>query len=340
MLSLQRTLSLGYLVQRPTRMVLIVVSIALGVATLVATRCLDDSLHQAAKGAVNPFATLADLLVVQRRRPASPPTSPTASRPPTWPVSADVEPLVMGRAALIDLNDQSVRLLGVKLFRRERSAPDAKRAPATTPGASKSTCRRSRTCPIAAGRGASARNPAVLGRGAGQALEACRTARPLPAAPRAGRRPEDGQSSGPSTSTGRPTCLEDESVFTDVYTAASIIYPQRSNYCTQLNLKLAPGARRAGAQGSAAVPQGPEGAGPGPDGRGQRGDDQRRHRGAGTRLLGRRLPGAAGRHVPRLQRPVGERGGAAPRHRHPALGRRPRAARSPGCSSARRRCWG
>ena len=64
MLSLQRTLSLGYLAQHPTRVVLVVVSIALGVGTLVATRSLDDILHKAAEKAVNPFATFADILVV------------------------------------------------------------------------------------------------------------------------------------------------------------------------------------------------------------------------------------------------------------------------------------
>ncbi len=44
--------------------------------------------------------------------------------------------------------------------------------------------------------------------------------------------------------TGPAKLLEDEAVFTDVYAAASIIYPQRSNYCTQLNLKLAPSGNR------------------------------------------------------------------------------------------------
>src|SRR5205823_1101390 len=63
MLSLHRTLSLRYLRQRSTRALLIVASIALGVATLVATRTLSNSMRQAAKQSINPLAGTADLII-------------------------------------------------------------------------------------------------------------------------------------------------------------------------------------------------------------------------------------------------------------------------------------
>src|SRR5260370_2015971 len=61
---LQRTITLGYLRQRWTRAALIVISIALGVSILVATRALSQNLNKAAQSAVNPLSGLADLLVV------------------------------------------------------------------------------------------------------------------------------------------------------------------------------------------------------------------------------------------------------------------------------------
>ena len=78
-------------------MALVVISIALGVGTLVATRCLDDSLHQAAQGAVNPFATLADLLVVNGQT-GVPADLADRLKEAQLPGLGDVQPLVMGRA--------------------------------------------------------------------------------------------------------------------------------------------------------------------------------------------------------------------------------------------------
>jgi putative ABC transport system permease protein len=64
MLTLLRTLSLGYFSQHRTRSVLVVLSIALGVATLVATQVLNKSLKAGVQQGVNPLAGLADLLIV------------------------------------------------------------------------------------------------------------------------------------------------------------------------------------------------------------------------------------------------------------------------------------
>src|SRR5258708_24556041 len=122
MFPVQRTLSLGYLAQHPTRMVLAVLSIALGVATLVATRSLDDSLHQAAKGAINPFATLADMLIANGQT-GVPADMADRLNDAHLPGLADAQPLVMGRSALAEMKDQSVRLIGIHLFSEESPTP-------------------------------------------------------------------------------------------------------------------------------------------------------------------------------------------------------------------------
>lgn len=63
MLPLYRTLSLRYLSRRWFRALLIVGCIALGVATLVATRALNETMSKAASNAANPMAGVADLVV-------------------------------------------------------------------------------------------------------------------------------------------------------------------------------------------------------------------------------------------------------------------------------------
>src|SRR5437762_1073672 len=64
MFSLHRTLSLRYLRQRWSRAVLIVASIALRVATLVATRLPNHSMTDATHCALNPLAGTTDLMIV------------------------------------------------------------------------------------------------------------------------------------------------------------------------------------------------------------------------------------------------------------------------------------
>jgi putative ABC transport system permease protein len=63
MLPLYRTLSLRYLSRRWFRASLIVASIALGVATLVATRTLNDTMARAVVASSNPLAGIVDLVV-------------------------------------------------------------------------------------------------------------------------------------------------------------------------------------------------------------------------------------------------------------------------------------
>ena len=63
MLTLLRTLSVGYFSQHRVRSVLVVLSIALGVAVLVATQALSQGLGAGIQHGVNPLADLADLLI-------------------------------------------------------------------------------------------------------------------------------------------------------------------------------------------------------------------------------------------------------------------------------------
>src|SRR5205085_10410745 len=63
MLPLYRTLSFRYLSRRWFRALLIVASIALGVATLVATRTLNDTMARAVVASSNPLSGLVDLVV-------------------------------------------------------------------------------------------------------------------------------------------------------------------------------------------------------------------------------------------------------------------------------------
>ncbi len=118
MLSLHRSLSVGYLRLHPTRAVLIVLSIALGVATLVATRILNQSLGRQAPEAVNPMAKLADLVI----------TNAQTGVPRAWADDIDkagisgVEeamPVVLGRITLpqLDKKGRSVWLFGIDVAR-------------------------------------------------------------------------------------------------------------------------------------------------------------------------------------------------------------------------------
>lgn len=114
--SLYRTLSLRYLGQRWTRAALVVASIALGVATLVATRALNQSMIRAAQEARAPLAGLADLHVTNGeawvRRDL---LDRLRAIPEIWAV----EPVIVERLLLPDLpNGRSALLLGVEL--RER----------------------------------------------------------------------------------------------------------------------------------------------------------------------------------------------------------------------------
>jgi putative ABC transport system permease protein len=239
MLSLQRTLSVGYLAQHPTRMALVVISIALGVGTLVATRALDDSLHQAAKGAVNPFARLADLLVVNGQT-GVPADLADRLKEAKLPGLGDVQPLVMGRAVLIDLDDQSVRLLGIQLFADESLTPGKALAGDNPWGLQFSPTDEAAGVAWALLRGA---KPVVIGAKLAERMKSLPNGTHDFRLRRAAGEIQKVTSLGSVRLQGQARALEDEAVFADVRTASSIIYPQKPKpYATQLNLKLGPGA--------------------------------------------------------------------------------------------------
>jgi putative ABC transport system permease protein len=69
MLSLYRTLSLRYLSRRWFRALLVVMSIMLGVATLVATQALSETMSKATLAAGNPMAGTIDLIITNNESP-------------------------------------------------------------------------------------------------------------------------------------------------------------------------------------------------------------------------------------------------------------------------------
>jgi putative ABC transport system permease protein len=110
MLSLFRSISVRYLRERWVRAVLVVASISLGVATLVATRTLNHSMWSATRVAATPLAA-ADLFVsngdtgVERQ---------LAGEVSQVPGVQDAQPIVVGRVRLPDLPEHPhTQLLGV-----------------------------------------------------------------------------------------------------------------------------------------------------------------------------------------------------------------------------------
>src|SRR5438445_503101 len=114
MRSLYRTLSLRYLRQRWSRAALVIATIALGVATLVATRTLNESMTAAARGASTPLAESADLVVSNGEAGVNPELAAELTR-----VTGvrQAEAMVDGRVRLPDLSTpetpRNARLPGV-----------------------------------------------------------------------------------------------------------------------------------------------------------------------------------------------------------------------------------
>lgn len=239
MLSLQRTLSLGYLAQHPTRVALVVVSIALGVGTLVATRSLDDVLHQAAEKAVNPFATFADILIVNGAT-GVPADLADRLNEAHLPGLAEARPLVMGRAALVDLDGQTVLLLGIQLFSDESQDPAKALAGDNPWGLEYSPSHELAGVAWALATGA---KPVVLGAKLAERMKGLPNGTHEFTLRRVAGAEQKVTAIGTVRLPERAKALEDEAVFADLRTAASIIYPQRPDYATQLNLKVTPGAR-------------------------------------------------------------------------------------------------
>lgn len=116
MISLYRTVTTRYLRRRRMRSALIVTSITLGVAMLVGTRILQQTMGQAARGAVAPLAGVADLML-DNGDTGIPLSLAREIRDAKIPGVQNVHPLVMGFVGLPDLKAESIRpkILGVEL---------------------------------------------------------------------------------------------------------------------------------------------------------------------------------------------------------------------------------
>jgi putative ABC transport system permease protein len=112
MFSLQRTLTVRYLGQRWTRTLLIILSIALGVATLVATRALADHLTNAADSAVNPFTEGVDLLVDKGETGVS---IVLVDEIKEVPGVKRADPMVLSKVSLPELDNRFVSLFGISI---------------------------------------------------------------------------------------------------------------------------------------------------------------------------------------------------------------------------------
>jgi putative ABC transport system permease protein len=112
MISLYSTLSLRYLRRRWFRALLIVASIALGVATLVATRALNETMTRAGLATLNPLAGTADLIVSNGETPIDRSLASSLSK---IPGVAAALPRVFENGQLVELKNSPVLLVGVDL---------------------------------------------------------------------------------------------------------------------------------------------------------------------------------------------------------------------------------
>lgn len=121
MLSLLQILSGRYLRRRWSRAALVTLSIALGVATLAATRSLNQSMTDAAHAAVSPLAGAADLLVTNGDA-GVPRDLVRRLRAADVPGLRDVRPLLLGHVLLPDWGKRTALLVGLELNPGDSSA--------------------------------------------------------------------------------------------------------------------------------------------------------------------------------------------------------------------------
>jgi putative ABC transport system permease protein len=112
MLELFRTLSLRYIRQRWDRAALIVASIALGVATLVSTRILNDCIERATEEATTPLRGVADLYVSngENNVPVE-----LVKQVRAVPGVRLAQPIIVERVQLIDLDYRTTVVFGIDL---------------------------------------------------------------------------------------------------------------------------------------------------------------------------------------------------------------------------------
>jgi putative ABC transport system permease protein len=132
MWSLYRTLSLRYLSRRWFRALLIVASIALGVATLVATRALNETMSKAVLSSANPMAGIADLVVSNSGMGIA---KSLADEIRTVPGVQSVRARLFANACLPDLDDKAVLVMGIDILEEIKDGGMAKGDIMLSPGA-------------------------------------------------------------------------------------------------------------------------------------------------------------------------------------------------------------
>jgi putative ABC transport system permease protein len=229
MLDLTRTLTIRYLGQRRMRSLLVVASIALGVAALVATRTLNETLGQVARGVGTPFAGRGDLVVVngQAGLPASLAQELKAANIPglrrAWPFA-------FGRVAVPELEGRGATLLGIPFDPSHAAGADVPEIAITWTAGPLDLLRLA----------ASGRTPAVVGSDLASWLRQAKASdgfrlrlagRELAVAP-----------VGTVKLRGGAAALGDDVIFLPLAGAARLVYPLRPGYATRINLLLAPDA--------------------------------------------------------------------------------------------------
>jgi putative ABC transport system permease protein len=234
-------LSSRYLRRRRLRTLLVVASIALGVATLVATRALNASLARAAQGAVTPFSAATDLLVLNGQV-GVPMAAVTAIRQAGLPEVREVQPVVIGRVGLPDLDNRSVLLLGIdetiaaRAGLRQRPVPADPNNPWGVTVAWRDDAGDLWRVLL------TGQKPALVGRGLADELAATSAGKELQA--RAGAVERRLRLLGTVTLHGPAAPLGQNVLFLRLTDAAEFVFPTRPDHVSQVNITLQPGSDR------------------------------------------------------------------------------------------------
>jgi putative ABC transport system permease protein len=246
MFALHRSLSVGYLRLHPTRAVLIVLSIALGVATLVATRMLNQSINQEAPEAVNPMAKLADLVVMNAQTGVPRTLAEEIQKAQIAGIRA-AEPIVLGRITLpqLDKNGRSVWLFGLDWAGQNRAATVRERGkadgveihwihnPTVTAGVARLMWERMR-----------GRIPVLAGEQLVQALKDTGSGDDKPIEAIASSKRSKLSLLGTIHFTDLTALSDGNFLVMDVGDAAGLIFPQRKENVSQINIRVEEGADR------------------------------------------------------------------------------------------------
>ncbi len=226
---LQRTITFGYLRQRWTRAALIVVSIALGVAILVATRALNQNLNKAAQSAAVPLSAQSELLVVNGMTgvPISIVERLRAAQKSSIPEILDVQPLVLGRVAIPELDNRSVLMIGLQP--PDLAAADNPETKALTESLGIKIALNGNVAAFILGK-----HPVLLRKELADRLGARADSFHVALA----GHQFAVASAGTVSVEKEGGLLEEDTLFLDIKDAAALVFPQRPAYVTQINIRL------------------------------------------------------------------------------------------------------